>query len=226
MMTDENVGLQQPMVDEDEYEAEMKAKVAQMKKAQRKVIANAAAAAEVRATREAAREAEQREKAEAEARAWAEAKEAVAARAAEAAKKEEAQKAAMSAGDVVLMAIDTLAAEAAANEEHAERMARLEKVLGPAADSMRQRARRKSKDLQAEIARLMDGKLEEAFRQFDTDGSGALDEGELAAAYAAAGVSISEEKVRKCMKMLDSNGDGVIDLDEFKSIAVKMKMLD
>lgn len=36
---------------------------------------------------------------------------------------------------------------------------------------------------------------------------------------------IEEDKIRKCMKMLDTNGDGVIDLEEFKAIAVKLKTM-
>ena len=52
------------------------------------------------------------------------------------------------------------------------------------------------------------------------------DEHELSAAYMAAGIPISDGNLRRCIKLLDTNGDGLIDLDEFKSLAVKVKMMD
>ena len=59
----------------------------------------------------------------------------------------------------------------------------------------------------------MDSTLEAAFRQFDADGNGTLDESELAAAYEAAGRPIPNDKLRRIIKMLDTNGDGVIDME-------------
>ena len=82
-------------------------------------------------------------------------------------------------GDAVLTAIDELAQMALENEQHAERAERLEKVLGPTAGSMKQKARRRSRDLQEQIVSLMEGKLEEAFKQFDTDKNGTIDGVEL-----------------------------------------------
>lgn len=71
---------------------------------------------------------------------------------------------------------------------------------------------------------MMDGALEEAFKQFDTDGSGSLDADELMNAYKAAGMPVDEFKLAKIVKLFDTNGDGVIDFEEFKQIAVKMKV--
>ena len=55
--------------------------------------------------------------------------------------------------------------------------------------------------------------------QFDTDGSGTLDASELKAAFRAAGRPCTDASIRKCMALLDTNNDGVIDLEEFKAIA-------
>ena len=43
---------------------------------------------------------------------------------------------------------------------------------------------------------------------------------ELQAAYAASGIPISDKNLQKAMKLLDKNGDGVLDLKEFKAIAI------
>jgi len=129
------------------------------------------------------------------------------------------------AGRSVLEAIDKLVENANDLEEHAKRLDRLEKVLGDVAPKRAVRARQNSKELQDEIAQLMNENLEKAFKQFDTDSSGALDAEELRAAYQATGRPISDEKLSKCVKMLDKDGDGLIDLAEFKEIAIKSQML-
>ena len=166
---------------------------------------------------------EARIKAEQDAADWAKTKELVAQRQAAAAAEE--LKAIKSGGDAVLLAIEKLAMQAIETEQQVERAKRLEKVLGEEAVKIGKRARQRSKDLMDEIARMMEGNLESAFMQFDKDGSGTLDAQELAAAYAAAGMPIDENKLVRCMKVLDTNGDGVIDLEEFKSIAVKLKTM-
>ena len=69
----------------------------------------------------------------------------------------------------------------------------------------------------------MDGQLEKAFRTFDKDGSDSLDEEELHQAYESCG--LGTENLKKAIKLLDTNGDGVIDLDEFKAIALHMQKM-
>jgi len=81
------------------------------------------------------------------------------------------------------------------------------------------RARRKSKDLQQQAMELMGDELEKAFKQFDLDGSGTLDQSELKAAFRAAGRPCTDSSIKKCITMLDANNDGVIDLQEFKAMA-------
>lgn len=130
---------------------------------------------------------------------------------------------AVDAGKAVLDAIDKLAKEAKEAQQHAARLARLEGKLD-CAEARSGKMRRRSKDLQDQIMHLMDGSLERAFRQFDLDSSGTLDRGELQEAFRAAGRPISDEQLAKSIKMLDKNGDGVIDLDEFKAIALNCSM--
>jgi len=209
---------------DEEFEEEMRVKRAQMERARRKSIGkpadHAVWAAKVEADK-AAKEAAEKAKKDAEAREWEKAKNMLAARA------QAAPRSSGEAGKAILQAIETLATKAVEAEEHAERCDRLGKIL-PAEQvaGMRQRARTKSRELQEEIAQMMEGKLEEAFHQFDADGSGALDMDELAAAYKAAGMQISDAKLRKCIKLLDTNGDGVIDLEEFKGIGLKLSMMN
>ena len=212
------------ILDDEEQAEYLRIQAAQSKAMMEKAKANAAASALKNKEEEEKKVEAARIKAEQDALDWEKAKELVAQRQAEAAKKEENM--IKSGGDAILMAIEKLAFAAAEAEAHAERVKKLEKVLGEEqAENMGRRARQKSKDLSDEIARMMEGNLESAFKQFDTDGSGTLDADELAAAYAAAGMPIAEEKLTKCMKILDANGDGVIDLDQFKSIAVKIKVM-
>ena len=55
-----------------------------------------------------------------------------------------------------------------------------------------------------------------AFNKFDKDGSGAIDAQELQAVSSELGQPLSEEQLATALKDLDLNGDGVIDLKEFK----------
>ena len=57
-------------------------------------------------------------------------------------------------------------------------------------------------------------------RTFDLDENESLDAQEIQAACAAAGLPISDRNLQKAMKLLDRNADGVIDLAEFKGIAI------
>merc|ERR1712167_447537 len=49
--------------------------------------------------------------------------------------------------------------------------------------------------------------LAAAFKRFDTDGNGFLDEAELKAAFAAAGQPASDETIKHSFSLLDSNGE-------------------
>ena len=55
-----------------------------------------------------------------------------------------------------------------------------------------------------------------AFNKFDKDGSGAIDAQELEAVSSELGQPLSEEQLANALKDLDLNGDGVVDLKEFK----------
>ena len=57
-------------------------------------------------------------------------------------------------------------------------------------------------------------------RSFDLDENESLDASEIQAACAAAGIPITDRNLQKAMKLLDKNEDGVIDLSEFKGIAI------
>ena len=43
---------------------------------------------------------------------------------------------------------------------------------------------------------------------------------QLEAAFKSSGIPCDDAKLRRSMKLLDKNGDGVIDLDEFKAIVL------
>jgi hypothetical protein len=210
-------------LDDDEIKEEARIKAVQANAMMERAKVKAAASAARLKEEEHKKAEEARIKAEQDAADWAKTKELVAQRQAAAAAEE--LKAIKSGGDAVLLAIEKLAMQAIETEQQVERAKRLEKVLGEEAVKIGKRARQRSKDLMDEIARMMEGNLESAFMQFDKDGSGTLDAQELAAAYAAAGMPIDENKLVRCMKVLDTNGDGVIDLEEFKSIAVKLKTM-
>ena len=205
--------------DEMEQQAKVMADASKRAKEKQKLAAQAAEEAKKEKLRK-----EEEAKA-AEAKAWEEAKVAAAEREAKKAEEEELKKQTLSPAELVLQSIDMLVIKASEADEAEQRADRLEKLLGDTAKQMKTRARRKSKDLQEQMAKMMEGNLEAAFKQFDTDGSGSLDAEELTNAYKAAGMPVDEVNLAKCMKMLDTNGDGVIDFDEFKQIAVKMKMM-
>ena len=117
----------------------------------------------------------------------------------------------------VLEELDKLIDAAQKAEEEEERL----KALGGAgADKLKKRARGKSRDLQDQIEGLTAKALEKVFNSFDTDGNETIDPTELQAAYAASGIPISDKNLQKAMKLLDKNGDGVLDLKEFKAIAI------
>ena len=84
--------------------------------------------------------------------------------------------------------------------------------------------RRKSRELQVRMMETMEPLLVAVFHDLDTDGSGYLDESEIKAAFVRLGRQASDGQIKKAMMALDTNNDGVISLDEFKAIAVRVSM--
>ena len=70
-----------------------------------------------------------------------------------------------------------------------------------------------------------DEKLRLLFDAFDTDSNGALDRGEVYQIYKAslaygsegAGASALDKLVDECFKLADTNNDGMLSFDEFKT---------
>merc|ERR1711988_621864 len=96
-----------------------------------------------------------------------------------------------------------------------------EERLAPARQQM---VRRKSRELQVRMMETMEPLLVAVFHDLDTDGSGYLDESEIKAAFVRLGRQASDGQIKKAMMALDTNNDGVISLDEFKAIAVRVSM--
>ncbi len=67
------------------------------------------------------------------------------------------------------------------------------------------------------VMRDDDSELARKFRQFDTDGNGAIGENEFAALVKALGLSFSPEEVQIAFSAIDINGNGRIDFGEFKN---------
>lgn len=97
-------------------------------------------------------------------------------------------------------------------------------VMGRVAQQTAQRARRKSREIEQRFHDTMAERLESVFRRFDADESGFLDASELKAAFEAAGRPTDDETINQSIAALDTNNDGVINLDEFKAIAWKCAM--
>ena len=86
------------------------------------------------------------------------------------------------------------------------------------------RARRKSRDLQDQVIARVGPELEKIFKQLDLDGNGTLDAKEVKHALEQAGVAATDTAVKKSIRDLDQNGDGVLSLEEFTQIAWKIQM--
>jgi hypothetical protein len=57
--------------------------------------------------------------------------------------------------------------------------------------------------------------LQEAFHEFDTDGSGSIDKHELGALSAALGYPLDNRTLQQALSVLDQSGDGTISFEEF-----------
>jgi calmodulin len=57
----------------------------------------------------------------------------------------------------------------------------------------------------------------DAFSFIDTDGSGVLDKDELRDGFAAMGVNLAENVAEELMQLLDADGNGTVDYEEFVS---------
>jgi nanoRNase/pAp phosphatase (c-di-AMP/oligoRNAs hydrolase)/predicted transcriptional regulator len=64
-------------------------------------------------------------------------------------------------------------------------------------------------------------RLSQAFQRNDIDGSGFLEKSEVAAALAGAGVLLQAGTVQEVMNLIDGDGDGKIDFEEFVKFATK-----
>mmetsp|Transcript_6793 Transcript_6793/g.16324 ORF Transcript_6793/g.16324 Transcript_6793/m.16324 type:complete len:223 (+) Transcript_6793:156-824(+) len=68
-----------------------------------------------------------------------------------------------------------------------------------------------------------DKELRDAFAVFDTDGSGSIDKKELKRLMKKLGQALTEAEVDAMMEEVDSNGDGEISYEEFKSMMVSKR---
>ena len=72
--------------------------------------------------------------------------------------------------------------------------------------------------LKAELAEVITAEgaqLEALFHEFDEDGDGVVDRGELKRGLQGLGAGLSEQTVDDMFSMLDLDGDGLIELAEF-----------
>lgn len=126
------------------------------------------------------------------------------------------------AAAIMAEAVDTVIVKAYQLErevKEAEEDEKMPGALGQCASATKRRARRKSKELERQFQELMAERLEKVFHHFDADGNGTLDPSELKAAFDAAGRPSDEDTIASAMSALDTNNDGLIDLEEFKAIA-------
>ena len=83
------------------------------------------------------------------------------------------------------------------------------------------RIRSQAKVRGASAVPMPSDKLAEAFKRFDADSNGFLDESELAAAFAAVGQPATPDVIHHSFSLLDKNHDGRISLSEFKDMATQ-----
>jgi len=75
---------------------------------------------------------------------------------------------------------------------------------------------------------LREDYLKTAFRMFDTDGSGKIDNQEVTALLNGEDLInlVSQEAIKTAMAEIDQNGDGEIDFEEFMAMMQKATALD
>ena len=69
--------------------------------------------------------------------------------------------------------------------------------------------------------KMSESEMKEVFDEFDEDGGGSIDAGELQHAMKKMGQTLSMEEVNDLIEDIDENGDGEVDFDEFKVMATK-----
>eukprot|EP00755_Sulcionema_specki_P018616 Sspe_Gene.67346::Locus_39740_Transcript_1_1_Confidence_1.000_Length_542::g.67346::m.67346/K16465/CETN1; centrin-1 len=62
--------------------------------------------------------------------------------------------------------------------------------------------------------------IKEAFHLFDTDGSGAIDNDEMALAMKALGFELSKEEITEMIRAVDKDSNSLIEYDEFEKMLV------
>lgn len=86
---------------------------------------------------------------------------------------------------------------------------------------LKERGRRKSRDLEQQAMAVLGDSLERVFKLIDISGDGQLDAAELQRAFALAGRPTSDEAIQRAIKELDKDNDGQINFEEFKAVAWK-----
>lgn len=86
---------------------------------------------------------------------------------------------------------------------------------------LKERGRRKSRDLEQQAMEILGDSLATVFKLMDVSGDGQLDAAELHRAFALAGMPKSDEAIQRAIKELDKDNDGQISLEEFKAVAWK-----
>ncbi len=71
---------------------------------------------------------------------------------------------------------------------------------------------------------LMQQRLRASFDRKDLDGSGYLDKREMSKALASSGIIASEKSVEDLLEVMDTDGDGFVNFDEFKDFAKLSEM--